>query len=163
MARETYIYKEEDWVPQNVMGVANRSNVYTPVVYYENGGQLLTDERRYNFGQTNKTEYYKYRKEQQMAKFLASQGFTVEHLNEIPGIPSPDIRINGVLADLKRLGSHNNIKRHADDAIGRQGADLVVFQFNKWNERMKTEVEKLTKRGIHGYYFLTDELKLKTF
>lgn len=66
MGREPYIYKEADWTPQNALGTANRSNVYVPIVHYESGGMLFTDERRYKAGQVNHKEYEKYKKEQQM-------------------------------------------------------------------------------------------------
>ena len=90
-----------------------------------------------------------------MCIVLADAGFKVEHLAEIPRISSPDIRINGIPADLKRLSSPNNIRRHAKEAIEKQGAKLVVFQFDDWNDKFAQAIEELKRKGIHGYYFIT--------
>lgn len=163
MASEPYIYKEADWVPQNSIGIANRSNVYTPIVYYESGGRLFTDERRFKSGQQNKTEYNKYKKEQQMAKVMANAGYEVEHLAETPRTPTADARVNGELVDFKRLSSTNNIRRHANYATKKQGAKKVVFQFEEFNRNYRWELQKLARKGVHGYYFVTNDTRVRTF
>ena len=167
---EPVVYKEENWVPRNIIGVANRSDIYTPIVYYENGGMLITDAERYadghkynEDGSLNKWEYNKYKKEQQMAKVVANAGHIVEHLAEKPRISSADVRIDGELADFKKLSSSNNIRRHATYAVNKQKAKKLVFQFDKVERSTRWELVKLAKKGIHGYYFKTGSTKVYTF
>jgi hypothetical protein len=103
----------------------------------------------------NKQEAAKFKKEFDMAMVYAKNGYRIEMLEEKPGVPSPDVRINGILGELKRLSSHNNIAKEAKNAIRKQKSDLVLFQFEKMTEKIQEELFKLTQRGILWKYFLT--------
>ena len=95
----------------------------------------------------------------------ASFGFQIEHLNEFPGISSPDValvrhgytvRVNGRLADLKRLSSANNIFKEGKDAIYKKGADIVMYEFTGHFRGLTRALEKLKIKNIHGYYYFSD-------
>ena len=81
--------------------------------------------------------------------------YQIEMLEEVPGISSPDITIDGPKADLKRLSSANNIERHAKEAVREQGADIVIFQFDNETEAIHTKLYKLKKMGYKVLYFFT--------
>ena len=89
-----------------------------------------------------------------MAKFYAGKGHHIEFLPEIAGISSPDTIIDGIKVDFKSLSSANNIERHAKDAIYKQGADEVWFEFDKGNDKIYEKLRKLSGIGIHGRYFV---------
>lgn len=131
-----------------------------------NGGYVATEMSRIAFSQKSPNEKNKYAKEKEMCIDLAHMGFQIEHLSEVSGISSSDIRIvksspkslikiNGEYADLKALSSANNILRHGKDAIERQGASKVVFRFSPAIDkaRMNSEINKLKNRNIHGIYY----------
>lgn len=98
-----------------------------------------------------------------MSIVYAENGYKIEHLSEIPRISSPDVKINGKYADLKRTKSHNNIVRHAKKATTEQGAELVLFQFEERTADLHNELNKLTKEGVKGMYFITGENIVYTF
>jgi hypothetical protein len=83
-----------------------------------------------------------------MAMVFAQNGYRIEMLEEVPRIPSPDVRIDGMLGDLKRMSSHNNIVKEAKSAVRHQGAEVALFAFPKMTEAIQGELYKLTKRGI---------------
>lgn len=138
----------------------------------ETDGFLVTSRQRIKDSQKNKNMREVFEKEQGMCKKLVSFGFQVEHLAEISGVSSPDInikkhgpliRINGKTADLKQLGSANNIGRQAKEAISKKGADLIVFEFTSHSPAIQKEINKLTAKGIHGYYYFSDKNTYKAF
>lgn len=155
-----------DWVENNAQLLLLAHDTGTWLhTYYNNatGGYIATMTARAEFAKRNKQETAKFGKEQAMCIVLANAGFKVEHLAETPGISSPDIRINGVPADLKRTASATNIWKYARHAIKEQGAKKLVFQFDDFNSSFIEEMEKLRKRGIHGYYFVTGENTVREF
>ena len=102
----------------------------------------------------------------------ASFGFQIEHLNETPGISSPDvaihrhglpIRVNGVMADLKRLSSSNNIYQEGKDARYKKGADLILFEFTWHFSGVLRSLKILGLKGIHGYYYYSNEYRYYSF
>ena len=142
----------------------------------ETGGFVVTSKERIAFADKSPNEKGKFQKEQGMCKDLAHMGFQIEHLSEISGISSPDIKIvrspvksivkiNGEYADLKALNSTNNIVRHAKDAIEKQGAAKVVFKFPASIDKGKlyNAINKLTTKGRHGIYYFEGETKYETF
>lgn len=135
-------------------------------VYASSKGYVATQVQRIEFASKSPNEKKKYNKEHGMCDDLAQMGFQIEHLSEVSGISSPDIKIvnapenckitiNGEPADLKELSSTNNILRHAKDAIERQGAKRVVFKFpeNINKGKLKGEIAKLKERNIKGVYY----------
>ncbi len=47
--------------------------------------------------------------------------------------------------------------RHAKHAVYDQKAERVVFKFEKMNDSIHKELNKLTEKGIHGCYYVTGE------
>ena len=146
-------------------------NLYNPeiweqtVFFEESGGYVVTARARIAFSEKNKTERMKFEKEQRIVKNFAYFGFQIEHLAEYSGVSSPDVRIagnshgiarvNGKYADLKSTGSSNNIENYAKKAINEQGAELVLFEFTAKNAKIESEITKLSRKGIHGFYYYT--------
>ena len=148
-----------EWVKQNnaQLAVTAYDTAVWVRTHYNNasGGYVATQRERAEFARRNKQETAKFQKEQAMCIVLANAGFKIEHLVEKPGISSPDIKINGVPADLKRMDGPANIVKKGLQAVKKQGAKKVVFQFEKWNERYQRAIEELQRKGVHGYYFIT--------
>jgi hypothetical protein len=121
----------------------------------DNGGYLVTARRRIERSTVSKQERAKLRKELDMAMVYAKNGYRIEMLEEKPGISSPDVMINGMKGDLKRLSSHNNIVKEAKNAIRKQKSELVLFQFDEMNHVIQQELYKLRLQNIRGFYFVT--------
>lgn len=117
---------------------------------------LIVDPDRRANASISKQEKLKFEKEYRMASSYVAFGHKVELLREVPGISSPDAIIDGIKVDFKSLASGNNIMRHAKDAVFKQGADEVWFEFLARNEDIIQELNNLAKRGIHGKYYFKD-------
>ena len=124
-----------------------------------NGGFLATHLDRKEAGEINKNERKKYEKELEMCQVFARSGYRIEHLPEQPGVSSPDVTINGLPADLKRVSSHNNIVRYAVKAVKKQGAKEVLFQVDTMTDEVRREFGLLKKMNIKVRYFVTGEEK----
>ena len=135
--------------------------------YYDEktGGFVVTELAR-KYKPMSKNERDIFNKEQRMAVKYASFGFQIEHLNENPGISSPDIRlrriirsinVNGITADFKCLSSSNKIYIEGKEVKFKKKADLVLFEFTSHFQGITRKIEKLVNKGIHGYYYYTDE------
>jgi hypothetical protein len=122
----------------------------------ENGGYLVVDKERIEHSKLSKNEKSKFNKEYEMCTVLARNGYKIEMLIERPGFSSSDITINGIMADLKKTAGVGNIEKYANKAIKRQGAELIVFEFAKETEDIYTKLLKLSKNGMHGYYYFSD-------
>lgn len=122
-----------------------------------NGGYLVTEKSRQEYGNRNKQEKAKYDKEHEMCLTYARAGYRVEHLGETPGVSSPDVMINGTPADLKRTKGSGNIVKYAHKAVHQQGAKAVLFQFDEWNDEFRKQLLILKKEGIKVKYFMTGE------
>ena len=95
-----------------------------------------------------------------MCRTFARAGYRVEHQAEQPGVSSPDILIDGLKADLKRVSSHNNVVKYARKAVEKQGAECVLFQIDSMSEQMRNELNALKRRNIKVLYFVTGEDRL---
>lgn len=126
---------------------------------YDNdtGGYLVTERSRIEAGGRNKQEQAKYDKEHEMCLTFAHAGYRIEHLDETPGISSPDVTINGMPADLKRTKGYGNIVKYARKAVRQQGAEMALFQFDEWNDEFRKQLLILKKEGIKVKYFITGE------
>jgi len=120
----------------------------------DSGGYLVTQISRIAQSGKSDNEFKKFDKEQEMCKTLSRNGYAVEHLDDNNG-ETYDIHLNGIKADLKKTGSHNNIANYAKEAIREQGAEIVVFEFEKETEKIHAEIILLRKKNIHGKYFFT--------
>ena len=90
-----------------------------------------------------------------MAKVLAQNGHNIEMLEEVSGDSSPDIKIDDIKAELKKLSSANNIEREAKKAIMKQDAEIVVFQFDVETKAIHLKLLKLKRKGYKCIYFFT--------
>lgn len=124
----------------------------------ENPSLIVDPDRRVN-ACISKREKLKFEKEYKMATNFVAFGHKVEMLKEVPGVSSPDAIIDGIKVDFKSLSSANNIERHAKDAIEKQGANEVWFEFPTKNDKILSEIIKIRARGIHGRYYFKDEHK----
>lgn len=129
------------------------------LTYYnpKSKGWVITDTSRRVKGEQNKQLLEIYTKEKNMCIVLADNGYKVRHLGEISGVSSSDIIIDGVPADLKKTKSANNIKKYAKKAIEKQGANLVVFEFETKAKEIFLELENLRKKGRKVKYFFSGE------
>ena len=124
------------------------------------GGYIVIDKQRIEQGNINKQEKEKYDREFNMCQILAKNGYKVEYLKLTEG--SFDIKLNGISADLKKTASHNNILDYAKKAVYKQGAKLVIFEFEKETAHIKEELKKLKEKGISiKYYFSNNTNKIK--
>jgi len=125
----------------------------------DNGGFLVVDKQRIAQGKINKQEQKKYDKEHSMCMTLAQNGNRIEYLKMTDG--SFDIYLNEVSADLKKTSTHNNMVHYAKKATCVQGANIVVFEFEKNSKKIQEELDKLKRDGIKvTYYFSNDKRKM---
>jgi hypothetical protein len=68
-----------------------------------------------------------------------------------------DIYLNGISADLKKTASHNNVVDYAKKAVNKQGANMVVFEFETMTGKIRDELNKLKRMGIKVKYFTSDD------
>jgi len=120
----------------------------------DSGGYFVTEKARIAQSPKSQNEFKKFDKEQDMCKTLTRNGFSIEHLDDKNG-KSYDIHLDGIKADLKKTSSHNNIVKYGKEAIRVQGAEIVVFEFEKETERIHAEILQLKLKGIHGKYYFS--------
>lgn len=161
-----YAKKQGGWFgtdgADNVMPIFTKENTSFE---YKNGGKVTTHKSRIENANKSKQETLKFEKELGMAKKFSKNGYNVELLEEIPKISSPDAIINGKKVDFKSLSSANNIVRHAKEAIRKQGADFVYFEFETGKkEKVLSELRVLSsKYKIHGKYYFKGENEIFDF
>jgi len=119
------------------------------------GGFVVVNKQRIKHSQKSKNEKVKFEKEYSMCIVLAQNGYKIEMLIERPGFSSSDITINGILAELKKTSSHNNIFEYAKKAVFKQRAKLVVFEFEKDTKEIHTQILKVQEYGIHGFFYFS--------
>lgn len=130
----------------------------------KSGGSVLTEKGRLDMADKSKNEMRKYQKEKEMCEVLAKNGRTVIHLDDTKRSDgSYDILVDGKKADLKSTSSTNNIVKYGEEAINKQKADIVIFRFNDINLKVRTELNKLAEKGIHGYYYKEGNERLFLF
>lgn len=130
-----------------------------------NGGYLAIDKARIEASKLSKNETTKFFKEEAMSKVYAQAGYKIKLLKEVPGVSSPDSLIDDIFADLKKTASHNNIFKYAKKAISDQGAEMILFEFEKETKEIYKELEGLKSKKIKAMYFFSGkETKIyKTF
>ncbi len=124
------------------------------------GGYVVVDLRRIAHSEKSKNERKKYGDELEMATVFAKNGYRMEMLEEDSRQFKYDVKINGVPADMKRVLTSNNIERDASKAIRKQRAEVVLFQFDKDELRVRLDLFKLKRKGIRVLYFFTEEGKV---
>ncbi|MBD5342032.1 MAG: hypothetical protein HDR93_02085 [Bacteroides sp.] len=127
----------------------------------DTGGFVVTHRDRIKSGNQNKQEQKKFAKEQEMAYDLAVLGHRVEHLSDIGRKPKRtyDVNYDGTPAELKSVGSHNNVKDYIKHAVFEQGAKTVVVRIEDGANTKKVleEMSKTKKYGRPIYYYLQSE------
>ena len=135
--------------------------------YFEkkNGGYLAIDKERITHATASKNETAKLDKETKMSMAYAKAGYKIKLLKEVPGLSSPDAIVDGVFGDLKKTASHNNILKYAKKATTEQGAEMILFEFEKETKEVYKELEVLKNKKIKAMYFFSGkESKIyKTF
>ena len=136
------------------------------------GGFVVTELAR-KYKTMSKHDLETFLKEQRMAMRFASFGFQIEHLNEMPGISSPDayvrkhggesLTVKGHLADFKSTKSANNIVEYAKHAVRDQGADFLLIEFLSHDVRIPSAIRSMISNKIHGYYYYWDDNKYRSF
>ncbi len=119
----------------------------------QNGGYVVINKNRIAKSKISKNEIKKLEKETRMALNYAQYGYRIEILDELPGISSPDALCNGIPIDFKSVKSPDKIVKHAKKAIHQQGADMVLFEFEKESSEIYKALLKLKKRNIKALYY----------
>ncbi len=131
--------------------------------FEDTGGYLVVWAKRKPWDKAHKNEMKKYRKEYKMGEVFAHNGYRIVMLEEISGVSSPDVLINGVPAEFKRVRNANNIARRARKAVKKQMAQLVLFQIDYLTDKVIKELELAASKGRHGMYFVTGKNKIYEF
>lgn len=128
---------------------------------YAGGGEVAVPYSRRQEALKSKNERKKFASELRTARVFALAGHKVEFTPH--GAANHDVYCDGIPADIKKLSSANNIVRHAKHAMRRQGAKIVLFEFSNKAYEIKMALQTLSKKGVHGLYFYTDEKIIKPF
>lgn len=128
-----------------------------------NGGSITTPAKRLSKGNLNKQEQGKFEKELRVAKRFAENGHQIVFTEEPPGTPMHDVIFDGKRADIKSLKSHNNLLRECRDAISHQHAEIVLLEFTQRNDKIIQTIQRLSREGIHGKYYFTDDYIILDF
>jgi hypothetical protein len=111
--------------------------------FSEQGGFLVTQKGRIPKEKAHEEEKAKFKKEYDMCNTLCEKGYAVEFLKERKGVY--DIHLDNIPAELKKTGSHNNILEYFSKAVKKQGATIVVFEFEKETGEIHNSLEALKK------------------
>lgn len=95
-----------------------------------------------------------------MCDTFARNGHWIEMLEEVARVPSPDVMINNVPADLKSISSYKQVVKHAKHATRDQNAEIVLFEFHSHSIGLEMELDKVRRLGIRGYYYYSDDGKV---
>ncbi len=118
------------------------------------GGYVVVNRKRLARARKGSNEREKYETEFGIAKVYACNGHTIEMLDENPNVCSYDVLIDGKPADIKNTSKSNNIYNYGKEAVRKQGAEIVLFQFEKMTPYVLKELNNLSKKGIHGMYIV---------
>ena len=130
----------------------------------ETGGKVYTEHGRIDLANKSGGEMDKYVKEKRVCETLARNGHTIVHLDDTKHTDGTyDILLDGVKGDIKCLSSSNNIMREGNKAVRKQGASIVVFEFERIDTKVHREINKLSDSGIHGFYFLKGTKQIQGF
>lgn len=80
-------------------------------------------------------------------------------LEEVSGVSSYDVRFDGKKCELKSVTSVSNVENRFNHAK-EQGAEVVLFQLQTNNEKIVKKINELKKKGLKGYYYISEENRL---
>ena len=126
------------------------------------GGYLVTSWRRLEEAESKK-EPEKLSIEHNMCLCFARYGFKLRHYEDDKPQGSFDVLINDSRADLKRTKSTNNIIRYAKHALRVQNAEIILVEFERWGNEFREIVSEMSRKGIHGYYYVTGVEQIHSF
>lgn len=129
--------------------------------YSDQGGLLTSNKKRIEEGKLNKNETEKFQKEHNMCRTLATNNHIVEYRESVEC--EFDIYLDGRPADLKKVSSHNNIVKKAKHAVRNQGAEIVIFEFERITHEIQNKISELIQLKIHGIYFVSGKTELHYF
>lgn len=121
----------------------------------DNGGYLVTSWERIAEAQRNFKEQQKFSKEHEICMIYAKSGLKIQHYKDEKADGTYDVVCNRQKGDLKRTQGSGNIMRYAKYAIREQGAEVILFEFVKWNSDFRKVVDELVRKGYHEYYYIT--------
>lgn len=128
------------------------------------GGNVTVNEQRIESSRKSKNERKKFDKEFAMCRVLADNGYKVVMLAETPGISSPDITLDGQKAELKSVScTSTHIVDYARKAKERQGAEIVIFEFDEITPEVNSQMNRLSRDDIHGIFYAKGNKELKAF
>ena len=129
------------------------------------GGYVATNWKRIEEANKSNQEKRKFDKEHQLCLTYAKEGHHIKHLvdRKENGEGTYDTIFDNIKADLKRTRSTNNIIKYAHRAIKKQGAQIILFEFERWNNEFRDLVDELVRKGYHGRYVVTGENKSHLF
>ena len=123
---------------------------------------MVTSRRRIKEA-LSKKEPEKLEIEHTMCLVFAKSGFKIRHYEDGKSQGSFDVTINNIRADLKKTRSTNNIIRYGKHAIRVQHAEIILVEFERWDNKFRDVVSELSRKGIHGYYFITGKEQIHSF
>lgn len=136
--------EEESKVPES----------FTRTYTSSNGGTVDTQQGRLDQAEKSNGERQKYEKEHNIAKKVADEGSHVEHLDDKHlSDGSYDARVDGVKADFKETSGSGNVVKYGRAAIKEQKAEMVIFNFTRFDSKTQEAINELTRKGIHGWYY----------
>lgn len=143
---------------------AYNPDVWVRQTFYDStGGYVVIHRKRLEHSQINDIEKKKFTCELAMSEIFAQNGYRIEMLEEISGVCSYDVNINGIPADLKHVKSLKSVGQSALRAKNQQHAKLVLFQFDKYTPKLVGEIKSLVSKNIHGKYYITKENEIHDF
>ena len=129
----------------------------------ENGGYLVTSRRRIEEALKNTKERQKFACEHACCLVFARSGLKIWHYEDNKPDGTYDIVCNGLKGDIKRVKGSCNVVKYAKYAIREQGAEIVLFELLKWNNKMRDAISEMIRKNIHGYYYVTGIDKVHSF
>ena len=125
----------------------------------ENGGYLATNRKRIEQSQKSNQEERIFESEHRICLMYAKEGHRIKHLPDRKpnGEGTYDVICDNIKADIKKTRSTNNIIKYASRAIRKQGAEIILFEFETWSNDFRDLVDELIRKGYHGRYFVSCE------
>ena len=126
------------------------------------GGYLVTSWKRIEEA-LSKNEPDKLFVEHKMCMVFAKNGFKVKHFEDEKANGSFDVVIDDIRADLKKTKSTNNIMRYSKHAIKVQNAEIILIEFEKWSNEFRDIISEMSRKRIHGYYYVAGVEQIHSF
>ena len=123
------------------------------------GGYVVSSWERIIEAKKSNQERKKFDREHQICMNYARDGHKIKHLPDKKRNDrgTYDTIFDGYKADLKKTKSTNNIIKYASRATKKQGAQIILFEFEQWNNKFRDLVDELIRKGYHGRYYVTGE------